>query len=82
MRLAGPLTGLTGQSGALFHEYAHTYFVLGGLASSALGTQRQWAGHWGWTAFPDARGVLGGFNYFLCPGDGGEAFSMDPSKDP
>ena len=68
-----------GQMGPFFHEWLHQYAAyLGGL-SPQLGAGS--GGHWGWTAFPDYRGVLGGFNYFLCP-NGTKGFSMDPTKDP
>jgi hypothetical protein len=38
----------------------------GGGGGSVLDQHAGQIGHWGWTAFPDSRGIMGGFNYFYC----------------
>jgi hypothetical protein len=65
-----------GQMGPFFHEWYHQYAA----HMSALHPQLGLGGHWGWVGFPDHRGMLGGFNYLLCPD--GSRFSMDASQDP
>jgi len=68
-----------GSMGPFFHEFFHQYAVHMGSLHPQLGTDS--GGHWGWTAFQDHQGVLGGFNYFYCA-DGTTRFSMDATKDP
>lgn len=78
-----------GERGAFYHEFLHQY--AGKIAKTISAIRRpapvataensESSSHWRWTAFPDHRGVLGGFNFFLCP-DGKTRFSMDARKDP
>ena len=53
-----------GSMGPFYHEWFHQYAAHMSLLHTQLGADS--GGHWGWTAFPDHRGVLGGFNYMYC----------------
>ena len=72
------------QMGPFFHEWYHQYAAHMSLLHTQLGSDS--GGHWGWTAFPDHRGVLGGFNYFYCAAASGglstKRFLMESSGDP